>query len=64
MEFVGASILKFMSEVSMMPYLRLGYRKFCIVEHNHLQFGTFGCSCLNSACGWTELVASMTTVYL
>lgn len=32
--FVRASILKFMSEVSMMPYLRLGQRKFCIVGHD------------------------------
>lgn len=58
------SILKFMSEVSMMPYLRLGQQKFCIVGHDTHSFGFFGCSCLNSACGWTELVASMTTVYL
>lgn len=32
--FVRASILKFMSEVSMMPYLRLGQQKFCIVGHD------------------------------
>lgn len=51
-------------EVHVKKYLRLGQQKFRIVEHNHSQFGFFGCSCLNSACGWTELVASMTTVYL
>lgn len=28
------SILKFMSEVSMMPYLRLGQQKFCIVGYD------------------------------